>query len=62
METPLILGQARAGRWIQAAYCVGETAPKIDGGLIALTCFSGEIGFFLDKYLEIICLYMEGIQ
>ena len=28
--------------------------PEIDGGLIALTRFSGEIGFYPDEYLEII--------
>ena len=30
----------------------------IDGGLIALTRFSGEIGFYPEEYLEIIRLYM----
>lgn len=32
--------------------------PEIDGGLIALTRFSGEIGFYPDEYLDIIRLYM----
>lgn len=32
--------------------------PEIDGGLIALTRFSGEIGFYPEEYLEIIRLYM----
>lgn len=32
--------------------------PEIDGGLIALTRFSGEIGFYPDEYLEIIRNYM----
>ncbi|MGN0307564.1 MAG: triose-phosphate isomerase [Lachnospiraceae bacterium] len=32
--------------------------PEIDGGLIALTRFSGEIGFYPNEYLEIIRLYM----
>ena len=31
---------------------------EIDGGLIALTRFSGEIGFYPDEYLEIIRLYL----
>ncbi len=31
---------------------------SIDGGLIALTRFDGEIGFYPDEYLEIIRLYM----
>ena len=33
--------------------------PEIDGGLIALTRFSGEIGFYPDEYLEIIRIYMQ---
>ena len=32
----------------------------IDGGLIALTRFSGEIGWYPAEYLEIIRLYMEA--
>lgn len=35
---------------------------EIDGGLIALTRFSGEIGFYPEEYLEIIRLYMEAAQ
>ena len=31
---------------------------EIDGGLIALTRFQGEIGFYPDEYLEIIRLYL----
>jgi len=34
--------------------------PEIDGGLIALTRFSGEIGFYPDEYLEIIRTYLGG--
>ncbi len=33
---------------------------EIDGGLIALTRFSGEIGFYPDEYLEIIQTYMQA--
>lgn len=33
---------------------------EIDGGLIALTRFSGEIGYYPDEYLNIIKLYLEG--
>lgn len=33
---------------------------EIDGGLIALTRFSGEIGFYPDEYLEIIDIYMQA--
>ena len=32
--------------------------PEIDGGLIALTRFTGEIGFYPDEYLKIIRLYL----
>ena len=31
---------------------------EIDGGLIALTRFQGEIGFYPDEYLEIIKTYL----
>ncbi len=34
--------------------------PEIDGGLIALTRFQGEIGFYPDEYLEIIDIYLGG--
>lgn len=34
--------------------------PEIDGGLIALTRFTGEIGYYPKEYLEIIRLYMDG--
>ncbi|MBQ9197393.1 MAG: triose-phosphate isomerase [Clostridia bacterium] len=33
--------------------------PEIDGGLIALTRFQGEIGFYPEEYLEIIRIYMR---
>ena len=33
---------------------------EIDGGLIALTRFSGEIGFYPDEYAEIISTYLMG--
>lgn len=32
----------------------------IDGGLIALTRFTGEVGFYPDEYLEIVDLYLGG--
>ena len=32
--------------------------PEIDGGLIALTRFSGEIGFYPEEYLDIIRIYL----
>ena len=31
----------------------------IDGGLIALTRFEGEIGFYPEEYLEIVRLYLR---
>nr|WP_302591299.1 triose-phosphate isomerase [uncultured Marvinbryantia sp.] len=34
------------------------SVPEIDGGLIALTRFTGEIGFYPEEYLEIIRLYL----
>ncbi len=34
--------------------------PEIDGGLIALTRFSGDIGFYPEEYLEIVRLYIKG--
>lgn len=37
-----------------------RSIPEIDGGLIALTRFSGEIGFYPEEYLEIVRLYLEG--
>ncbi len=33
---------------------------SVDGGLIALTRFQGEIGFYPEEYLEIIDLYLDG--
>lgn len=36
-----------------------SSIPEIDGGLIALTRFSGEIGFYPDEYLEVIEKYLK---
>lgn len=36
--------------------------PEIDGGLIALTRFAGEIGFYPDEYLEIVDLYLSAVK
>lgn len=33
---------------------------SIDGGLIALTRFTGDIGFYPDEYLDIVKLYLKG--
>lgn len=35
---------------------------ELDGGLIALTRFSGEIGFYPDEYKTIVELYMKGVK
>ena len=32
---------------------------EIDGGLIALTRFSGDIGFYPEEYLQIVDLYLQ---
>ena len=37
------------------------SVPEIDGGLIALTRFSGEIGFYPDEYIEIIRTYLNAV-
>lgn len=34
--------------------------PEIDGGLIALTRFTGEIGFYPEEYAEIVDLYLNN--
>ena len=36
--------------------------PEIDGGLIALTRFQGEIGYYPDEYLEIIRIYLSACE
>ena len=33
--------------------------PEIDGGLIALTRFAGEVGFYPEEFLEIVELYLK---
>lgn len=38
------------------------SVPEIDGGLIALTRFQGEIGYYPEEYLEIIRIYMENVE
>lgn len=36
--------------------------PVMDGGLIALTRFSGQIGFYPDEYLEIVRAYLDKTE
>ena len=42
----------------QANAAMLASIPEIDGGLIALTRFQGEIGYYPEEYLEIIQLYL----
>ena len=35
------------------------SVPVMDGGLIALTRFQGQIGFYPEEYLEIVRTYLE---
>ena len=37
-----------------------SSIPEIDGGLIALTRFTGEIGFYPEEYIEIIDKYLNA--
>lgn len=37
------------------------SVPTMDGGLIALTRFSGEIGFYPEEYLEIVSTYLDAV-
>lgn len=39
-----------------------SSIPEIDGGLIALTRFTGQIGYYPEEYLEIIRLYLGQSQ
>ncbi len=36
--------------------------PEIDGGLIALTRFAGEIGFYPEEYAEIVDIYLKNCE
>ena len=36
--------------------------PEISGGLIALTRFTGDIGFYPDEYLDIVKIYLSNKQ
>ena len=39
----------------------GITITELDGGLIALTRFSGDIGFYPEEYAEIFEQYVTGL-
>lgn len=47
-----------AAAWKQDNAAMLASIEEIDGGLIALTRFSGEIGFYPDEYLDIIRRYL----
>ena len=53
---PVIYG----GGLKQANAAMLASIPEIDGGLIALTRFSGDIGFYPEEYLDIIRIYLEN--
>jgi len=53
---PLVYG---GGLKKENAASIGAIA-DLDGGLIALTRFSGAIGFYPDEYLEIVDAYCQG--
>ncbi len=53
---PLVYG---GGLKKENAESIGSVS-GLDGGLIALTRFSGDIGFYPDEYIEIIDAYMKG--
>lgn len=53
---PLVYG---GGLKKENAASLGAIA-ELDGGLIALTRFSGEIGFYPNEYLDIVRTYCEG--
>lgn len=39
-----------------------SSIPEIDGGLIALTRFQGEIGFYPEEYLDIVRTYLGDVK
>ena len=36
--------------------------PEVSGGLIALTRFKGEIGFYPEEYLDIVRTYLDAAE
>jgi triosephosphate isomerase len=54
---PLVYG---GGLKLGNAESIGAIA-ELDGGLIALTRFEGEIGFYPEEYLEIVDAYFGGV-
>lgn len=54
---PLVYG---GGLKRDNAESIGSIA-ALDGGLVALTRFNGEIGFYPDEFFEIVDAYLEGV-
>lgn len=57
-SAPLVYG---GGLKRENAESIGSIA-ALDGGLIALTRFTGNIGFYPEEYIEIVDLYVKGEQ
>ena len=57
-SVPLVYG---GGLKKENARAIGAIQ-ELDGGLIALTRFSGDIGFYPDEYVQIVELYSEGVS
>ncbi|MCX7028244.1 MAG: triose-phosphate isomerase [Spirochaetes bacterium] len=55
---PLVYG---GGLKLSNAESIGAI-PQLDGGLIALTRFEGQIGFYPDEYLAIVDAYFRGCR
>jgi triosephosphate isomerase len=55
---PLVYG---GGLKLANAESIGALA-ELDGGLIALTRFEGQIGFYPDEYLAIVDAYFRGVE
>lgn len=55
-DVPVVYG----GGLKEANAAMLSSIEEINGGLIALTRFAGEIGFYPEEYLEIVNLYMGG--
>jgi triosephosphate isomerase (TIM) len=54
---PLVYG---GGLKLGNAESIGSIA-ELDGGLVALTRFEGQIGFYPEEFLEIVDAYFRGV-
>jgi triosephosphate isomerase len=57
-NAPLVYG---GGMKQENAEGIGAISP-LDGGLVALTRFTGDIGFYPEEYLKIVASYAKGVQ